>query len=1098
MTGEKNYFICRNEDCKTETINPEDKLQGGKVVDYISSEKDPTFDCKHCKTKYREENGIILLVFEDEKVIESENDFKSLNSQYETNRIHFTKLVLKNIKELDYNGRTFLFNKCHIDDLVIEDIEIESPYYPIIFSECNIGNIRITKSKISKANRNTPKSLWSFFGMVFFQTKIVQSFTINDCETSIAISGCSVNCAIDISKKSKVDLAMIHSQQKPELKEDAESEDPKSIEELHIDPDSKNESILENCSIGKLIFEEGASIKGKLVFKNCLIESIQGEPYCFEQDLVFLNCTFKDELILKRLSFKKSLIIEICTFEANATFSEIKIEEDIYINYSAFMEGLLVSNVKCGGYIKCQINTIKHKTRFEDNVVAKDISFKFINSDNSITLYRNEITGYLLLNHSDTKGELHIHMLYADVLEIEDFTIGSSVTLEQSVLKNEVRIRRMDVKEAVKFSLTKVGILFNLHRSSFRKTVTAKFLEARVNNFANIEVKGSTTFSSCTFDKQTTSQNLLHGPLLWDTMHAYNSSFNNNYFLDDFLIQKCKIEDSLKFEGNKFKKLYSFCDNTVLGSLTYRTADLKEKEAVIHNSFSMNVLIQRNQLNFISMEDAKVLSTLYFDNNTVQGTLQFGKRELSQSDTQMVFPEAISITKNNIRKTLFHNLHFISPVFMWYNNFDGDLTFRDVVHSNTLDFTGSFVGGSFLFHNSKAKNDIGDLILDNVFNDKRISFTDYIPASFSFINATFNGFEIPQNWKMRGKKLIDKNRRGPRKAFVLKEDILKKVNIKERKFPYSLLKEHYESNKVLQEISDQWKYLNESIFSNGDNLKKLNNTHNGEDIIKDADRIRNNKKLIDKCISKSFTPVYYALFSDNELESLKQTANHFVTTENSYKDAEAIETYNRLKKFFSSFNKVVNSFKNHTLIKGGKLCKKDKKAYKHDINNRLQEQYSVLRHIYRSNGELKEEDSAYYKWMHYKNIDDMQNAPLWLKPKYWIKKFLYEWVFGWGVDLLRILISTGILVIIFAVIYCLMFKFIPGLKIEWDGSEVPGSNIGFFRSLVFALQTTFSALLGDWAPIKAGLIKIPMTINAVLGVLFVTFLIGAYGRKMLR
>lgn len=1093
MTGGKKYFICRNEDCKTETGNPEDKLQVGKVIEYISSEKDPTFVCKHCENKYREENGIILLVFEDEKVIESEKDFDSLNRQYETNRIHFTKLVLKNIKELDYNGRTFLFNKCRIDELVIEDVEIKSPYYPIIFSECNIDNIRITNSIISKANRNTSKSLWSFFGMVFFQTKIVQSFTINDCETSIAISGCSINCAIDISKKSKVDLAMIHNQQKSELKEDADSEGPKSIEELHIDPDSEDEFILENCSIGKLIFEKGSSIKGKLVFKNCLIKSIQGEPYCFEQDLVFFNCTFKAELILKRLSFKKSLIIEVCTFEANATFSEIKIEEDFYINYSAFMKGLLVSNVKCGGYIKCQINTIKHKTRFEDNVVAKDINFKFINSDNSITLYRNEITGYLVLKQGDTKGELHIHMLYADVLEIEDFTIGNSVTLEQSVLKNIVRIRRMDVNEDVKFKSTKVGILFNLHRSSFRKTFTANFLEARVNNFVNIEVKGSTTFSSCTFDQQTTLQNLLHGPLHWETMRAYNSSFNNNYFLDDFLIQKCKIEDTLKFEGNKFKRLHSLCDNTVLGSLKYRTADLKEKEVVIHNSFSMNVLIQRNQFNFVSMEDAKVLSTLYFDNNTVQGTLQFGKRELSQSDTQMVFPKAISMTKNNIRKTLFHNLNFKSPVFMWYNNFDGDLTFRDVVHNNTLDFTGSFVGGSFLFHNAKARNGIGDLILDNVFNDKRISFTDYIPASFSFINATFNGFEIPQNWKMCGKKLIDKNRRGTHKEFILKEDILKKVNIKEGKLPYSLLKNHYESNMVLREISDQWKFLNES-----DNLKKLNNTHNGRDIITDANLILDNKKLIDKCISKSFTPVYYALFGDNELESLKQTANHFVTTENSYKDAEAIETYNKLKKFFISFNEVLVSFECQSLNKGGNLCKKDKKAYKHDINNRLQEQYSVLRHIYRSNGELKEEDSAYYKWMHYKNIDDMQNAPLWLKPKYLIKLFLYEWVFGWGVDLQRILLSTGFLVTIFAGIYWLMFQFNPSLAIKWDDKPLVGSEIGPWKSLVFSLQTTFSAVLGDWAPIGAGLIKIPMTINAVLGVLFVTFLIGAYGRKMLR
>jgi hypothetical protein len=79
-----------------------------------------------------------------------------------------------------------------------------------------------------------------------------------------------------------------------------------------------------------------------------------------------------------------------------------------------------------------------------------------------------------------------------------------------------------------------------------------------------------------------------------------------------------------------------------------------------------------------------------------------------------------------------------------------------------------------------------------------------------------------------------------------------------------------------------------------------------------------------------------------------------------------------------------------------------------------------------------------------------------------------------------------------------MFQYNPALTISWDGDMVLGANIGFIKSMVLALQTTFSAVLGDWAPIGSGSIKIPMTINAVLGVLFVTFLIGAYGRKMLR
>ncbi len=87
---------------------------------------------------------------------------------------------------------------------------------------------------------------------------------------------------------------------------------------------------------------------------------------------------------------------------------------------------------------------------------------------------------------------------------------------------------------------------------------------------------------------------------------------------------------------------------------------------------------------------------------------------------------------------------------------------------------------------------------------------------------------------------------------------------------------------------------------------------------------------------------------------------------------------------------------------------------------------------------------------------------------------------------------------IFAIIYHFMFHAIPDVEVFWDDERIKGTAIGFWDSAVFALQTTFSAGLGDWVPLRSGAIKIPMTINAVLGVLFVTFLIGAYGRKMLR
>ena len=564
-----------------------------------------------------------------------------------------------------------------------------------------------------------------------------------------------------------------------------------------------------------------------------------------------------------------------------------------------------------------------------------------------------------------------------------------------------------------------------------------------------------------------------------DVSISKNLSFSNNIFHGQFIMQFCKIENYFGFNGNTFKARHELYDNTVTGSISYSSDEF----AVMN--------IRNNKFNFFSLENATVLSTLYFERNEVHGSMRLGKDELSQSDKEMIFSEAVSMRENKIRNAMFYNLRFELPVFLHHNNFDSDLTFRDITHHKTLDFTGCFVGGSFVFHNARGGGNNGDLVLDNTFIDKRISFNNYTPASFSFINATFNGFEIPRNWRMHKKELIDKSHRNRQEAFILKEDILKEDNIKKQNVPYGFLKQYYEANKDSQKISAKWNDLKENVLSNEKKKEILLNIEGGKAVL-------NALYYISECISKAFLPVYYGFFGKETIEALANLADYFAITEHKSNDKEITEIADQLKDFFSIFNDVLISFHKHTLFTGSKLDKKDKQAYRHEINNRLEEQYHVLRHIYGSNGELKEEDSAYYKWMHYKNISDMHRAPLRLKPKYWIKYILYEQIFGWGVDLVRILKSTGWLVVLFAAIYKVMFQINPGLKIDWDGGELYGPDIGRVKSLVLALQTTFSAILGDWAPIGAGAIKIPMTINAVLGILFVTFLIGAYGRKMLR
>jgi hypothetical protein len=87
---------------------------------------------------------------------------------------------------------------------------------------------------------------------------------------------------------------------------------------------------------------------------------------------------------------------------------------------------------------------------------------------------------------------------------------------------------------------------------------------------------------------------------------------------------------------------------------------------------------------------------------------------------------------------------------------------------------------------------------------------------------------------------------------------------------------------------------------------------------------------------------------------------------------------------------------------------------------------------------------------------------------------------------------------LFSFIYQFIFYISPDLSIKYDEVTVPAADISYPRKLFLSLSTTFSAFLGDWAPIGSGPIKILMTIHSILGVLFVTFMVAAFGRKMLR
>jgi hypothetical protein len=135
-------------------------------------------------------------------------------------------------------------------------------------------------------------------------------------------------------------------------------------------------------------------------------------------------------------------------------------------------------------------------------------------------------------------------------------------------------------------------------------------------------------------------------------------------------------------------------------------------------------------------------------------------------------------------------------------------------------------------------------------------------------------------------------------------------------------------------------------------------------------------------------------------------------------------------------------------------------------NLELGEQYSSLKNWMADSGRLEMEDAAYF---HMQNIFTQKK----------FVKFLLGKVFGWGIRLTNIALSSIILILIFSIFYSFQFD--------------------YNESLILSLQSFISSYFGHWEKqVPGNMISWLLTIESVLGVLFTTVFIGAYIRKLLR
>ena len=91
-------------------------------------------------------------------------------------------------------------------------------------------------------------------------------------------------------------------------------------------------------------------------------------------------------------------------------------------------------------------------------------------------------------------------------------------------------------------------------------------------------------------------------------------------------------------------------------------------------------------------------------------------------------------------------------------------------------------------------------------------------------------------------------------------------------------------------------------------------------------------------------------------------------------------------------------------------------------------------------------------------------------------------MFGWGIRLRNILAAALMISLMFSAMFVAL-------------------GVGSGEAVMLSLQSFISSFYGNWSsptPPATGIMSILVTLESMIGVLFVTVLVGAYIRKLLR
>ena len=143
--------------------------------------------------------------------------------------------------------------------------------------------------------------------------------------------------------------------------------------------------------------------------------------------------------------------------------------------------------------------------------------------------------------------------------------------------------------------------------------------------------------------------------------------------------------------------------------------------------------------------------------------------------------------------------------------------------------------------------------------------------------------------------------------------------------------------------------------------------------------------------------------------------------------------------------------------------------FRHEPQRRqeIAEAYTALKNWLAHSGQLREEDHAFF---YMRNANEA--SP--------VRRFAFGFLFGWGIYLRNIVVSAILVVCMFAIVYVFL-------------------GVSPHAALMLSAQAFVASIFGAWPPFSpTELLSLFVTIETFIGVLFITAIVGAYIRKLLR